>query len=72
MAAPTPRTEVPEKLVETVRQCVKGVVAQTEDSVSSALDLALQSTQDGDIIVVCVSLYILGEARRWLQNRMSH
>ncbi|MDU2208452.1 MAG: folylpolyglutamate synthase/dihydrofolate synthase family protein [Veillonella sp.] len=72
VAAPTPRTEVPEKLVETVRQCVKGVVAQTEDSVSSALDLALQSTQDGDIIVVCGSLYILGEARGWLQNRMSH
>ena len=47
------------------------VVAQTEDSVSSALDLALQSTQDGDIIVVCGSLYIL-EARGWLQNRMSH
>ena len=72
VAAPTPRTEVPEKLVETVRQCVKGVVAQTEDSVSSALDLALQSTQDGDIIVVCGSLYILGEARGWLQNHMSH
>ena len=72
VAAPTPRTEVPEKLVETVRQCVKGVVAQTENSVSSALDLALQSTQDGDIIVVCGSLYILGEARGWLQNRMSH
>ena len=72
VAAPTPRTEVPEKLVETVRQCVKEVVAQTEDSVSSALDLALQSTQDGDIIVVCGSLYILGEARGWLQNRMSH
>ena len=72
VAAPTPRTEAPEKLVETVRQCVKGVVAQTEDSVSRALDLALQSTQDGDIIVVCGSLYILGEARGWLQNRMSH
>ena len=72
VAAPTPRTEIPEQLVENVRQCVKQVVAQTEESVSDALELALRSTQAGDNIVVCGSLYILGEARGWLQNRMSH
>ncbi|GCL66823.1 bifunctional folylpolyglutamate synthase/dihydrofolate synthase [Veillonella tobetsuensis] len=72
VAAPTPRTEIPEQLVENVRQCVKQVVAQTEESVSDALELALRSTQAGDNIVVCGSLYILGEARSWLQNRLSH
>ncbi|WP_456155609.1 bifunctional folylpolyglutamate synthase/dihydrofolate synthase [Veillonella sp.] len=72
VAAPTPRTETPEQLVEKVRQCVKQVVAQTEESVSDALELALQSTQAGDTIVVCGSLYILGEARAWLQDRLSH
>ena len=72
VAAPTPRTEIPEQLVENVRQCVKQVVAQTEESVSDALELALRSTQAGDNIVVCGSLYILGEARAWLQDRLSH
>jgi len=72
VAAPTPRTEIPEQLVENVRQCVKQVVAQTEESVSDALELALRSTQTGDNIVVCGSLYILGEARAWLQDRLSH
>ena len=72
VAAPTPRTEIPEQLVENVRQCVKQVVAQTEESVSDALELALRSTQAGDNIVVCGSLYILGEARSWLQDRLSH
>ena len=72
VAAPTPRTEIPEQLVENVRQCVKHVVAQTEESVSDALELALRSTQAGDNIVVCGSLYILGEARAWLQDRLSH
>ena len=72
VAAPTPRTEIPEQLVENVRQCVKHVVAQTGESVSDALELALRSTQAGDNIVVCGSLYILGEARGWLQNRISH
>lgn len=72
VAAPTPRTEIPEQLVENVRQCVKQVMAQTEESVSDALELALRSTQAGDNIVVCGSLYILGEARAWLQDRLSH
>ena len=72
VAAPTPRTEIPEQLVENVRQCVKQVVAQTEESVSDALELALRSTQAGDNIVVCGSLYILGEARARLQDRLSH
>ena len=72
VAAPTPRTEIPEQLVENVRQCVKQVVAQTEESVSDALELALRSTQAGDNIVVCGSLYILGEARAWLQDRLNH
>jgi len=72
VAAPTPRTEIPEQLVENVRQCVKHVVAQTGESVSDALELALRSTQAGDNIVVCGSLYILGEARAWLQDRLSH
>ncbi len=72
VAAPTPRTGIPEQLVENVRQCVKHVVAQTGESVSDALELALRSTQAGDNIVVCGSLYILGEARSWLQDRLSH
>lgn len=72
VAAPTPRTETPEQLVTVVRQTVPSVVAQTADSVGDALELALKNTQSGDTIVVCGSLYILGEARSWLQNHMGH
>lgn len=70
--APTERTETAENLVSTIRTHVPGVVAQTSESVTSAIELAVQSTNDGDCIVVCGSLYILGEARSWLASQLSH
>lgn len=70
--APTERTEVPEQLVNIVRQQVSNVVAQTAADVEAGLELAFKHTEDEDIIVVCGSLYILGRAREWLQRRMGH
>lgn len=70
--APTDRTETPEQLVTIVRQQVPHVVAQTAADVEKGLELAFKHSQDGDIIVVCGSLYILGMARQWLQQRLSH
>ena len=65
--APTDRTEVPENLIE-----VPKVTAQTAESVEAALALAYKHTKTGDIIAVCGSLYILGDARQWFFHEMSH
>ena len=70
--APTDRTEVPEVLVEKIRHIVPKAVAQTADSVEDALALAYKHTKNGDIIAVCGSLYILGDARQWFNHEMSH
>lgn len=70
--APTERTEVPETLVTRIRTVVPKVTAQTADSVTEALSLAYKHTQAGDIIAVCGSLYILGDARQWLSHELSH
>ena len=70
--APTDRTEVPENLVEVIRRTVPKVTAQTAESVEAALALAYKHTKTGDIIAVCGSLYILGDARQWFFHEMSH
>ena len=70
--APTDRTEVPEVLVEKIRHIVPKAIAQTADSVKDALALAYKHTKNGDIIAVCGSLYILGDARQWFNHEMSH
>ena len=70
--APTDRTEVPEVLVEKIRHIVPKAIAQTADSVEEALALAYKHTKNGDIIAVCGSLYILGDARQWFNHEMSH
>ena len=70
--APTDRTEVPEVLVEKIRHIVPKAIAQTADSVEDALALAYKHTKAGDIITVCGSLYILGDARQWFNHEMSH
>ena len=70
--APTDRTEVPESLVEVIRRTVPKVTAQTAESVEAALALAYKHTKNGDIIAVCGSLYILGDARQWFFHEMSH
>ena len=46
--------------------------AQTADSVEDALALSYKHTKTGDIIAVCGSLYILGDARQWFNHEMSH
>ena len=70
--APTDRSEVPEVLVEKIRHIVPKAIAQTADSIEDALSLAYKHTKDDDIIAVCGSLYILGDARQWFNHEMSH
>ena len=70
--APTDRTEGPENLVEVILRTVPKVMDQTAESVEAALALAYKHTKTGDIIAVCGSLYILGDARQWFFHEMSH
>ena len=70
--APTDRTEVPENLVEVIRRTVPKVMDQTAEYVEAALALAFNHSMSGDIIAVCGSLYILGDARQWFFHEMSH
>lgn len=65
--APTSRSELPMTLAELISETTKAST-RAADSISEALDKALAHTQSGDIIAVCGSLYILGEARQWLRR----
>lgn len=62
--APTPRTMDPKELAQTMP-----VTATWASSVTEGLDKALEMTKPGDIIAVCGSLYIQGEAQDWYRKR---
>lgn len=64
MEAPTPRTRTLEEL-SAMFTCDK----KEEPSVSSALDDALAEAGKDDMVLVCGSLYILGEALQWVEQK---
>ena len=70
--APTPRSENPLALGKRISDMVKTAEVEVSTTVSDALTTATETTKSGDTIVVCGSLYILGEARAWLQQQDSH
>lgn len=59
--APTERTSDPKELAG-MMPCT----ACAEDSVTAGMEKALSMTKDGDIIAICGSLYILGEAKKYI------
>ncbi len=64
--APTPRGIAPAELAKKMP-----VQATPHESVSAGMEAALAATSEGDIIAVCGSLYILGEAREWLTKKLA-
>lgn len=64
--APTPRSRTKEELASRI-SCEK----KEEPDVGQALDDAASEAGPDDIILVCGSLYILGDAIRWLGHRKS-
>lgn len=62
--APTPRTRTTKELADMLT-CEK----KEEKSVTAALDDALKEATDKDIVLVCGSLYILGEALGWVEKK---
>ena len=64
--APTPRSTEPTVLGTMIGQDVPGASIEVCSSVTKALEKALAHTSQDQVIVVCGSLYILGEARHYL------
>lgn len=67
--APTPRTRKPEEIESMIDAQKLKAPHKSEPSVKAALDDALDAAKEGDMILVCGSLYILGDAIRWIQER---
>lgn len=62
--APTPRTRTTKEL-SAMLTCEK----KEETSVTAALNDALAEATDKDMVLVCGSLYILGEALEWVEKK---
>ncbi|MGZ3602084.1 MAG: bifunctional folylpolyglutamate synthase/dihydrofolate synthase [Ktedonobacterales bacterium] len=61
-----PRAAVPESLALVMYQDVPGVPVEAITGSGSALDAALHAAGPRDLVVVAGSLYLAGEALRWL------
>lgn len=67
--APTPRTRRPEEIEAMIDAQKLKAAHKPEPSVDAALHDALEAAKEGDIILVCGSLYILGDAIRWIREQ---
>lgn len=65
-AADYPRAALPDVLALVVQQDVPGVAVEAIAGSGAALDAALHAAGPHDLIVVAGSLYLAGEALRWL------
>ena len=67
LQAPTPRSLTAQDLASAI-----GPHAKPMESMYQALTAAVNATQEGDVIAVCGSLYILGWARQWIRQNDGH
>ena len=67
--APTPRTRKAEEIGQLMKEQKIEAECRTEGSVQDALDAASKCACPGDIILTCGSLYILGDAMRYLNEK---
>ena len=68
-AAPTPRTRTPEEICEMIDRQKIRAEHKIAGSVAVALEKAVKEADENDIVLVCGSLYILGDAIRWLRKQ---
>lgn len=66
-AKANPRAEEPSDLLTRFAE-LSGKMAQTADDLESALKLAARAVSREDLIVVCGSFYLAGEARKYFQD----
>lgn len=67
--APTPRTRKPEDIEAMIKAQAIDAACTAEPSVEAALDTAAKEATDKDVILICGSLYILGDAIRWVEEK---
>lgn len=70
--APTPRTRKPEEIAAMIDEQKIAAVHTAEPSVTNALDAAQKEAKDGDVVIICGSLYILGEAMEWMAKKIGN
>lgn len=63
-----PRVAMPVDLAEKYDEC-GGHIAQTAENLTDALDIAVRAVGSSDLVVVTGSFFLVGEARKMLQNR---
>ncbi|MFP4145171.1 MAG: bifunctional folylpolyglutamate synthase/dihydrofolate synthase [Phycisphaeraceae bacterium] len=69
-AKQNPRSEDPEELMNTFSE-LSGKMAQTADNLPDALKLAARAVSREDLIIVCGSFYLAGEARKYFADAVS-
>jgi len=64
-----PRSATPDEIAEAGRQ--SGTNITKVDSVSKAIEAAIQTTPSDGLLVITGSIYLVGEALQWLRNQGS-
>lgn len=67
--APTPRTRKPAEIASLIEAQKIAATLRLEGSVADALTDAAADATENDVIVVCGSLYILGDAMAWMNSK---
>lgn len=67
--APTPRTRKPEDIEAMIKAQAIDAACTAEPSVEAALEAASKEATDKDVVLICGSLYILGDAIRWIEEK---
>lgn len=69
--APTPRTRKVEEIGKLIEEQKLNVDFKAESSVDQALEDATAAAGEGDIVLICGSLYILGDAMQYIARKES-
>lgn len=68
-SAPTPRSRKPEDIARMIDEQKIAAELHTEASVTDALEDASKAATDKDVVLICGSLYILGDAMKWIAEK---
>ena len=69
LAASSARSADPKELADIYAELSHGRIAQITENLPEAMDIAYSAVSQGDIICVCGSFYLVGEAKTLLQKK---
>ena len=67
--APTPRTRKPEDIAKMIDEQKIAAEIHLEDSATDALEDASKAAGEKDVVLIAGSLYILGDAMKWMAGK---